>query len=145
FEIFFNFSTEVWLLVNDPDNPRIQEKIKDGVIAFDYEFSSTDIENMMREMVEYTNDIKRQSYVQENRQSRCFVATVIYMDIDALEVIKLRCWRDTRLNKSLCGSIIIKVYYLLGPYYARIISTQPILKKVTKNILDRIVRKLPLK
>lgn len=143
FEIFFNFLSEVWLLVNDPDNPRIQEKIEDGLISFNYEFSSTEIENMLREMEEYTNDINRQSYVQENRQSRCFVATVVYEDVDALEVIRLRNWRDTKLNKSLWGSIIIKAYYLLGPYFARIISTKPKLKKVIRNILDRIVKRLP--
>lgn len=140
FEVFFSFLTEVWMVVNDPENPRIQEKIENGVISFKYKFSITEFENIFKEIKQYNDDKVRQYTINNNQKSRCFVATAIYEDVNAIEVIKLRYWRDEVLSKNIGGTIIINIYYFFGPYYANLIKNFPIIKKITKSILNKIIK-----
>jgi len=143
FDIFFTFVTELSLMVNDPDNPRIAEKIKDGKVLLEYEPSGIDFEEISREIEKYNDDLVRQYSVTNKQKSRCFVATVVYGDANAIEVIKLRCWRDEVLSKIFGGNIIINLYYFIGSHYANLINRIPILKKITKTIIDKIIYYLP--
>jgi len=144
FEVFFNFLTELWIMVNDPENPRITDKIKNGKVLLKYEFSSAEFEKMNREMTQYNDDKMRQYTINNSQKSRCFVATAIYEDVNAIEVIKLRYWRDEVLSKIFGGTIIISIYYFLGPYFVNLIKNFPIIKKITKNILNKIINRLSL-
>lgn len=144
FDVFFNFITELSIMVNDPENPRISKKIKDGKVLLKYELSGADFENITKEMTEYNNDKIKQYSINNNQKSRCFVATVIYEDANAIEVIKLRYWRDEVLSKIFGGCIIINLYYLAGPYYANLIKKIPIVRRMTKSILNKIINSLSL-
>ena len=53
-----------------------------------------------------------------NNKSGCFVATTVYGDYNAKEVISLRIYRDEVLSKSQLGKIFISNYYcFLGSYF----------------------------
>ncbi|GAJ16380.1 unnamed protein product, partial [marine sediment metagenome] len=60
FKVFFNFLTELWIMVNDPENPRITNKIENGKVLFKYELTSTEFEKMNREITQYNEDKMRQ-------------------------------------------------------------------------------------
>ena len=41
--------------------------------------------------------------------------------------------------KRLLGRLFIKIYYLISPNIAKLISKNSILKKITKSVLDRFI------
>jgi len=76
-----------------------------------------------------------------NKQS-CFVATVCYTSPDHPNVLTLRCFRDNVLSRYFLGRVFIKFYYSFGKQFARIISNKPETKKIVKNLLDIIIKKI---
>lgn len=68
---------------------------------------------------------------------QCFVATTVYGNVDCIEVIKLRRWRDKVLQRSYFGIKLIKLYYKYGERLARYVNKHPLLKRLTKLFLDR--------
>ena len=69
----------------------------------------------------------------------CFVATATYEDGTAPEVQLLRVYRDTVLRSSFTGRCLIRLYYLVGPYAAWIVSRSPALRSFVRPVLDRVV------
>lgn len=61
----------------------------------------------------------------------CFIATAVYGDYNAPEVIELRDFRDTVLMKNFLGKILVRIYYRFSPYLALIIKEKEILKKIS--------------
>jgi hypothetical protein len=79
----------------------------------------------------------------------CFVATAVYGDEDYVEVQFLRAYRDTVLRRSLAGRMAISTYYRFGPYLGAVVERNPVLKRIGRLMLDRVVdhieRATPLK
>lgn len=73
---------------------------------------------------------------------RCYIATVVYKDANAPEVMKLRQWRDNVLCNNIFGKLIIEIYYFSGKYFANWINKFPVLKRIIKYFLDLIISKL---
>ncbi|MCZ8023293.1 MAG: hypothetical protein O9302_16130 [Cyclobacteriaceae bacterium] len=74
-------------------------------------------------------------------KSGCYIATVCYGNINSIEVIKLREFRDTKLSKSFLGRLFIKFYYTVSPSIAkRMVGNDTINKFVRKNILDLFIK-----
>jgi len=75
-----------------------------------------------------------------NKSSNCYIATVCYGDINALEVQYLRNFRDNNLSLTKTGRFFISLYYAVSPYIAKKLKHQ---KAVTTFIrifvLDPIV------
>jgi len=72
--------------------------------------------------------------------SGCFIATAVYGDILAPEVVCLRQYRDTVLNDTKAGRIFIMCYYFISSPLAQIISNTRMLKRIIrKYILDPVV------
>lgn len=59
----------------------------------------------------------------------CFIATAVYGNYDAPEVIELRNFRDSVLKKTEFGRKFIKKYYQWSPSLANFIKSRPILRK----------------
>jgi len=70
----------------------------------------------------------------------CFIATAVYGNYAAPEVLILRNYRDQYLMKRRTGQWAVKVYYRISPSIARIITKSPGLRRQTKIALDRLVR-----
>ena len=71
----------------------------------------------------------------------CFIATAVYGDYNAPEVIFFRYYRDSVLQKSMAGKLFIKIYYAISPYIAKIIRNNQKLSYLTKQQLDKIIKK----
>ena len=74
-------------------------------------------------------------------KSSCFIATVVYGDYNASEVVEFRKFRDDILTKTLFGRAFIYFYYLIGPFIAKFILIFKI-KKFMKILLDYLLLKL---
>lgn len=70
------------------------------------------------------------------RSGSCFVATVVFEDGEAEEVITLREWRDTVLARTVLGRLFICCYYHLGPMAANVVKASPFLRRSVKSCLS---------
>lgn len=68
----------------------------------------------------------------------CVVATWAFEDEDALEVERLRRFRDQVLTKFAWGDRFIHFYYLRGPEIARMLERLPFGKKMVRFFLRKI-------
>ena len=73
----------------------------------------------------------------------CFIATACYGDYDAPEVLVLRKYRDHHLSDSIAGRSFIRIYYLISPFFAKLIENSDRTKSIIrKQILNRIIRRI---
>ncbi|MBA1250426.1 cold-shock protein [Pseudomonas luteola] len=72
----------------------------------------------------------------------CFIATAIYGDYDAPEVVRLRQFRDRALLPSRAGRLLVRGYYRLSPPLARYLVRHPRLSARLKPLLDALTRRL---
>lgn len=70
--------------------------------------------------------------------SPCFIATAVYSNHLASEVIAIRRFRNEFLSKFFMGRIFIKLYYRLSPTVAKEIKKHKILQKIIKPVLNMI-------
>lgn len=70
----------------------------------------------------------------------CFIATAVYGDIQAPQVVALRQFRDQRLRSSIAGRAFIRSYYQLSPPVARYLSQKPRLAASVRSLLDALLR-----
>ena len=90
----------------------------------------------------FTNEMRSAQFKQNQKTSSCYVATATYQDAYHPNVVLLREFRDKRLQKSLPGRMFIKFYYTVGPYAAYLPEHFPIVRKLSKTIIDFICTKL---
>lgn len=75
-------------------------------------------------------------------KTSCFIATVVYEDINCAEVQKLRIWRDVKLRQHAFGRMFINIYYAIGERLSEIIKPHSFIKGLIKIVLDAIVKKI---
>jgi len=80
------------------------------------------------------------TWAEKQTNKNCFIATATYESNTAPEVIYFRKWRNEVLFKTLQGRLFIKIYYLISPYFAKLIYKNNILKVITKYILDKFIK-----
>lgn len=74
-----------------------------------------------------------------HERSGCFVATAAW-DSSAGEVELLRRYRDTVLLATRRGRGFVRLYYVLGPLPARLISRQANARRAARALLRPVVR-----
>lgn len=72
----------------------------------------------------------------------CYIATAVYGSYDCPEVWTLRRFRDLSLAKTRCGRILIRMYYTISPTLVKWCGHTKWFRKMWKNPLDKLVRKL---
>ena len=72
------------------------------------------------------------------KSGSCFVATAVYEDYDHPQVIRLRAFRDHFLSSSALGRILIRIYYVVGPFLAILPTRSRVTKRLLRLILDRL-------
>jgi tetratricopeptide (TPR) repeat protein len=74
--------------------------------------------------------------------SSCFIATEVYGNISAPEVLLLRKWRDIWLNQSHVGRKFIEFYYQNSPNFVLWLKDKVWIKKTIKLLLDVFIRSI---
>lgn len=74
----------------------------------------------------------------------CYIATVCYGDIDAIEVQIFRDYRDKVLTNTFGGRLFISIYYSISPSIAKVMKKAPFFNKLIQKcllnpMLDRIM------
>ena len=81
--------------------------------------------------------VVRKSTVNESsNKSGCFIATAVYGNYNAPEVLVLRRFRDEKLMRSGYGRKFVRLYYRYSPPIADFLKTQPRLSGLVRKILD---------
>jgi hypothetical protein len=81
----------------------------------------------------------------KKKKEGCYIATMVYKDYDAEEVITLRNFRDNVLAKNILGKFFIKIYYMTSPFFVRIFEKNDAINNIIKKELDRIVNRIKTK
>jgi DNA-directed RNA polymerase subunit RPC12/RpoP len=89
-----------------------------------------------------SNDPNYTPPVIARNQGGCYIATAVYNDYDAPEVIILRSFRDNILDKHYLGRLFIRCYYTISPPLAIRLKNSKYINRGMKVILDRFVEKL---
>lgn len=76
------------------------------------------------------------------RRGACYIATHVYGDYDAPEVIVLRRWRDVTLCRTPAGRVGVAAYYAVSPWLVRTFGDQRLLRRPALWLLGRLVRHL---
>ena len=71
----------------------------------------------------------------------CYIATYVYGNYDASEVLILRKFRDEKLLTNSIGTVFVKFYYKVSPFLIKYFGGK-IFKKTTKKILNYIIKKI---
>jgi hypothetical protein len=69
----------------------------------------------------------------------CYIATAVYGDYNAPEVLVLRRFRDSTLAKSAVGKLFIKTYYRFSPPLAKRLKHTYRINAVVRRLLDGFV------
>jgi hypothetical protein len=72
-------------------------------------------------------------------KSGCFIATAVYGEVMAPEVVTLRKFRDNTLKRYWIGRKFISIYYAMSPPVAVWLKTKPKLSQVVRSLLDRLI------
>jgi hypothetical protein len=72
----------------------------------------------------------------------CYVATAVYGDVDAWQVVKLREYRDNVLRKTKRGRAFIYTYYLVSPHLVTLFKHIKPLNMATRKVLDKLIGRL---
>ena len=70
--------------------------------------------------------------------SSCFVATAAFQDPNHPCVRILRRYRDDVLEPTIAGRLIVRTYYILGPYAAIVVERRPRMREAARRRLVAI-------
>jgi len=71
--------------------------------------------------------------------SGCYIATMVYGSYEAEEVLILRNFRDTVLEKTILGRLFIRIYYSLSPKLVLILEDKTRINLALRKMLDKLV------
>jgi hypothetical protein len=74
----------------------------------------------------------------KSSSSWCFIASQVYGP-DSWETNVLRQWRDEKLLPTAVGRAFVVVYYQVSPPIARLLSRSPLLKRLSRIVLNKFV------
>ena len=121
----------------------------DGFIAGEYvcgDYNGSLMESLFEEIRKEGSEASAPSYQKQNVQSSqsegCYIATAVYGDYDAPEVLTLRMYRDIVLKKTLIGRAFIRLYYATSPKLASKLKGHTFINSKIKKILERMVYKI---
>jgi DNA-directed RNA polymerase subunit RPC12/RpoP len=113
------------------------EKVKAERIRIATEYSQP--------LIEKLKDEKERRERIDSHKGACYIATAVYGDYNAPQVMVLRRYRDNALKNSAFGRLFIKTYYKLSPPIAKRLKNARRINGFVRGILDKIVSHLSKK
>jgi hypothetical protein len=152
-QIYFNLFVHPFFNTNLTDEEQKQQK--HTYLSIIKEHNVLELENFNSKISKLVNDIStklnedsffmtKMSKINPNSgdNKNCYIATLVYKDIEHPRVILLREYRDTVLIKNNFGRQFIKVYYKISPKLVEVLRPYPFLQKIIKKILDTLTKEL---
>ena len=87
-----------------------------------------------REIIQKRRDIER-----EKRGNNCYIATMVYKDINHPNVCILRAFRDRTLINYKIGRFLISYYYKYSPSWVEFLRDKKMINSIIKFVLNRFV------
>ena len=79
------------------------------------------------------------SFLAPGGDTLCYIATMVYGDVDEPEVKILRGYRDRVLRKYALGRLFIEIYYRYSPSFVSRFRNSVNVNRIIKFVLDKIV------
>lgn len=140
--------------INDT-NTKINVEIQRVIGVFDqrHEVSLAgkhinEIINVLSSLLQNPNmDLEHESltFIKEQKKEGCYIATNVYGNYDAPQVLVLRDFRDDVLKHSFFGRLFITFYYKVAPSFVKITKNMKYFNLTIKNILNYFVYKIDKK
>ena len=96
----------------------------------------------VRELGDLASVYTGTSTVKESKKKGCYIATCVYGSYDCSPVWVLRRYRDSVLSRSICGRILINLYYSVSPTLVKFFGEKFWFKEFCKKCLDAIVKRM---
>lgn len=78
----------------------------------------------------------------QTQSELCFVATAVYGDPQAQDVVTLRRFRDEVLSRTLLGRLAIAAYWIVGPRAAVVVQRLPATRRPLRWLLRQTARRV---
>jgi len=114
-------------------NNRVQSKMINNGSLVKEENASINILEDNREIV---------ASLKEKKKSGCYIATAVYNDSNAPQVILLHQYRDQVLLNTVTGRMFVKFYYRVSPSIAIWLNNKNRINAIIRNWLDIYIRKI---
>ena len=75
----------------------------------------------------------------KDKYGGCYIATAVYGSYNAPEVLILRKFRDTYLEKRKWGQSFVSFYYKYSPQIAKKLEQKRLLNKAIKFLIDKVL------
>ena len=85
------------------------------------------------------------SYSDREKSGGCYIATAVYGDYSAPEVVSFRKYRDKVLLNRFVGRLFVRTYYAIGPLLVKIFDKNEFIKQQMKKFLDWLLPKVKRK
>ncbi len=148
--IYINIFIFPFFNVNLPANEVSNEK--NNFISLINNINFDEFENFKSIIIKLVNTISvklnEDSYFisnmsgQDSRSKNCYVATLVYEDIDHPKVQILRNFRDKKMSSNFFGKIFIIIYYKYSPILVKKLRYQFGIQKIVKYFLDIFIKKI---
>ena len=74
-----------------------------------------------------------------SQNAGCFIATLVYGDSEAEQVLALRRFRDDQLQSNALGRVFVRVYYAVSPRAVTFLKKRIGLQRVIRKLLDGFI------
>jgi len=97
-----------------------------------------DMDNKTKSHIEHNQLIINQNKKAKGGGEGCYIATMVYENYNASEVILLRNFRDDKLSKTIIGKCFINFYYKYSPKFVKKFKRNRLVNKIVKKVLDKL-------
>lgn len=117
---------------------KTEEEYKKKYDSFNAEYL-----NFVRELEKEAERKHAEKYLKDKELSekQCYVATMVYGDVDHCKVQLLRSYRDNYLRKNIFGSLFIKFYYATAPLLIKYFNNKHFIA-FSKYIIELLIKRI---
>lgn len=148
--VYINLFIFPFFNTNTPFNELNSEKrlfinIINQIDYFELDDFKAKISNLINTI---SNKLNEDSYFMSNLSGKstgnknCYIATLVYKDIEHPKVEILRNYRDNILSKYFLGKLFIKFYYKFSPKLVKNLERYSSVHNIIRFFLDTIIKKI---
>ncbi len=136
--------------INSKRDVKFQYFVNKNNFELDYEVSSQFNINAKKEIADLIHkrnleekQREKQKRIDEYKnRSDCYLATMVYGDINHPNIIKLRSYRNETLLSNAAGRKFIKYYYIISPRLVIYLGNKNSINQIVKLLLEKIILKI---